>query len=327
MGQYDVVFCTHQRSSSAVPAMLAAHVAGLPSATFVHSWDNLPKGRMAVCPDHYLVWSERMKGEMERFYPDVPGNKVHIVGTPQFEIHTDRGRLLTKEEFCRQRGLQQDKPIICFSGDDLSTSPHDPLYLRDVADSLRNSVSGPQPQLVFRRCPADTSSRYDHVLDAYPEILVFEPLWTKPDNGDWQQVLPQDEDQTQLANLAAHGDLVVNVGSTVALDFAIHGKPAIFLAYDQESARNADWSVDQIYSLPHFSLIHETNPVHWVTHRKSLRVEIQLALDNPHQKSSARKACIDELTRHPIHEASERCVAALQRVANRGIRPRTTFRG
>src|SRR5437879_3425625 len=47
----DLVFCTHQRASRAVPAMLAARRLGIPTATFIYSWDNLPKGRMAVQAD------------------------------------------------------------------------------------------------------------------------------------------------------------------------------------------------------------------------------------------------------------------------------------
>ena len=46
----DVLLCTHQRAGIAVPAVAAARSLGIPTATFVHSWDNLPKGRMAVGP-------------------------------------------------------------------------------------------------------------------------------------------------------------------------------------------------------------------------------------------------------------------------------------
>src|SRR5262249_55835115 len=49
----DVVFNAHQKAVRAVPVMLAARELGIPSATFVYSWDNLPKGRMAVYADHY----------------------------------------------------------------------------------------------------------------------------------------------------------------------------------------------------------------------------------------------------------------------------------
>ncbi|GIU73208.1 MAG: hypothetical protein KatS3mg004_0295 [Bryobacteraceae bacterium] len=53
----DVVFCTHQRPSSVLPAMvLAARRLGIPTATFIFSWDNLTsKGRIAA-PLRALSW-------------------------------------------------------------------------------------------------------------------------------------------------------------------------------------------------------------------------------------------------------------------------------
>src|SRR5688572_15780303 len=101
----DVVFCTHQRASRAVPAMLAARTLGIPTATFVYSWDNLPKGRMAVHADHFLVWSDLMKEEMLRYYPEVTANRIHVVGTPQFEHHLNPALVQPRDAFLRNLGL------------------------------------------------------------------------------------------------------------------------------------------------------------------------------------------------------------------------------
>ena len=86
----DVVFCSHQRSEIAVPAMLAARKLGIPTATFIYSWDNLPKGRMAIQADYFLVWSEHMRDEMLHYYPDINEERIFIIGTPQFEHYFKR---------------------------------------------------------------------------------------------------------------------------------------------------------------------------------------------------------------------------------------------
>ena len=48
--------------------MLAAKSLGIPTATFIFSWDNLSsKGRIAAPFDYYLVWSEHMGDEWGSF--------------------------------------------------------------------------------------------------------------------------------------------------------------------------------------------------------------------------------------------------------------------
>src|SRR5690606_11927045 len=52
------VFASHQRPPEVLAPVLAARDLGIPTATFVFSWDNLTsKGRILAPFDHYLVWS------------------------------------------------------------------------------------------------------------------------------------------------------------------------------------------------------------------------------------------------------------------------------
>jgi hypothetical protein len=36
----------------------AAQELGIPTATFIFSWDNLPKATLVLEPDYYFVWSD-----------------------------------------------------------------------------------------------------------------------------------------------------------------------------------------------------------------------------------------------------------------------------
>src|SRR5690606_18987238 len=65
----DIIFCTTQRPVYAIAPLTAAQDLGIPTATFIFSWDNLPKATMIVEPDYYFVWSEHMKGELHNYYP------------------------------------------------------------------------------------------------------------------------------------------------------------------------------------------------------------------------------------------------------------------
>jgi hypothetical protein len=79
-----IVFCTNQRITSAVSSILAAQDLGIPTATFIFSWDNLPKGTKIIETDYYFVWSEHMKNELQYYYPQV--NENQIIGFFLIEI-------------------------------------------------------------------------------------------------------------------------------------------------------------------------------------------------------------------------------------------------
>lgn len=309
----DVVFCTHQRSSRAVPAMVAARELGIPTATFIYSWDNLPKGRMPVYADHYLVWSDWMKQEMLRYYPEVAPERSHITGTPQFEFYFDPALRQPREEFLAAHGLRADRPVVCFSGCDLVTSPHDPLYLRDTAAALREFSEAERPQLLFRPCPTDSVSRFQQVLTAFPEIAVSQPAWMRYSETDWQQVAPTREDLRLLVNTSFHSDLVVNYGSTMAVDFAVADNPSIFVDYSPEGS--GGWDPNSCYQLPHFQLIEKANLVDRVRDSRGMAAMIRHVLANRGERREQREQCVRLISAQPLDHASRRCVETLARIA------------
>lgn len=311
--QPDVVFCTHQRASRAVPAMVAARTLDIPTATFIYSWDNLPKGRMAVHADNYLVWSDLMKSEMDRYYPDVPQERVHVVGTPQFEPYFDPALVKPRGAFFREIGLDPERPVICFSGDDETTSPYDPMYLADLAEAMRAMSPAARPQILFRRCPTDVGGRFERVLGQYPEIASSEPLWQVGD-GDWTQIVPTADDMRLLVNVVTHCDMVVNVASTMAMDFAIFDKPAIYLDYNQRGM-NGQWDVHDHYRLPHFRTLQEVQPVHWARSSHDLGSIVTHALAHPKEKTEARRAWLKRQVMQPLNEASARASGVLRQLA------------
>ena len=316
----DAVFCGHQKALRAVPAMLAARRLGIPTATFIYSWDNLPKGRMPVSADRYFVWSDFMRRELLALYPDVSPGRVQVVGTPQFESYHDASLIEPRERFLAGLGLDPGRPVVCFSGDDELTSPHDPVYLADLAEAMRSVPGNARPQILFRRSPVDRSARYDGVLARFPEIAVSDPLWRADGAGDWSQIVPTRDDVALLVNVVCHSDLVINVGSTMAMDFAAFDKPAIFIAYDPPSP-DAHWSFENIYRLPHFKTTHQLQPVHWARSRKDLRSVVLHALAHPEEKAEARRRWLHLHVEQPMDLASQRLSDALRALAARSAGP------
>lgn len=311
----DVVFCGYQRAIRAVPAMAAARQLKIPTATFIYSWDNLPKNRIAVPSDFYFVWSNWMMQELLHYYPTVQPAQVKVVGTPQFEHYSNRSLIRRRDEFLGSLGLDPARQVICFSGDDVKTSPHDPVYLSDLARTLREAPASKRPQILFRPCPTDRSDRFDAVLREFPEIVRSNPLWAAPGKqADWSQVIPDKEDSALLINVVFHSDIVVNVGSTMAMDFAVFDKPAVYIAYNPP-ARDSGWNIEGIYRLPHFEFVHRFQPVYWARSAGELGNVVRRALECPEEKSEARQAWLRHHVQLPLDKASARCARALEEVA------------
>ena len=265
------LFCSHQRGLQCGPIFAAATDLGIKTATAIYSWDNLPKARMALRADQYLVWSDHMKQEMATYYPEINPEKVLITGTPQFECYNNLDNIIAKEEFYEKYSLADDKKIICFSGDDLLTSPDDPKYLNDLAEELILKGMDKDYQILLRRCPVDISGRYDDVVEKYPELIKeAPPLWNFEKNSSWTTIYPLPADNKLLVSTAFYCDIVVNIGSTMAFDFAMFKKPCIFINYDQETQENPNWSVKTIYQLQHFRSMPSKKAVLWLSSKDEI---------------------------------------------------------
>ncbi|GAB3218770.1 hypothetical protein J0A67_03505 [Algoriphagus aestuariicola] len=284
----DMLFCTHQRIPHAGIAMLAARDMGIKTAVAIFSWDNLPKGRLPVRGDHFLVWSKYMKDEMALYFPDIDQRNVTIVGTPQFDFYRNRDLLEGREDFARKHNLSPSKSWICFSGDDSLTSPRDASYLRDLAERLKHRED---IQILFRPVPVEGHHRYQDVLNQYPQIVLMTPKW-KHGNG-WNAFFPYFEDVAILMNLAKHCSTVVNVGSTMALDFSQYDKPGLYINYCIDPKH--PWDIKRTYQFQHFRTMDGIDPVGWINSAEEIEPKIDLAIHHPEKVGPDRLKWRDKI--------------------------------
>lgn len=274
-----IVFCSNQRNTQAISALLAAKDLGITTVCFVQSWDNVPKAMQVVETDYYVVWSALMKTELLKYYPFISENKVVVTGTPQFEMHYNQSLLRPREAFFKQYGLDLNKKYICFSGDDATTSPLDQYYLEDLAHAVRNLNSkGENLGIIYRKCPFDISERYDPILEANKDVIkAITPLWKQFENhGD---MLPLPEDAEMLYNICAHTELVTNVCSSTAFDFVAHHKSCIYYHYEQPQLKKGIRDIGQNYKYVHFRSMPSKNAVIFCTDKAHLEA---LVLDGLH---------------------------------------------
>ena len=302
------IFIAHQRVAALMPICKAAKELNIPVISAIYSWDNLPKARLAVRADRYLVWSDYMKEEMQLYYPEIPQKNVIVSGTPQFEFYYKQDLQISREAFANKYGLDVSKKWICFSGDDKLTSPNDPLYLKDVVKALKTDSRWNEVQLIFRRCPADFSDRYDSVLSKYKNIVSIDPLWHSTQTG-WNFFFPKFGDVSLLVNLAFHCDLVINVGSTMAHDFAVFNKPCLYLNYKHKE--NSHWSSEIVYQFQHFRTMQGLDAVGWLTSPDEIAEKINLALTHSEQVGKDRKKWLEKIVQHPLEDNSKKIAQVL----------------
>jgi hypothetical protein len=263
---------THQRALHNIPLFAAAKALNIKSVSVIYSWDNMPKARIPYFSDYFFVWSDYMKKEFDEYYPEIEGEKVIITGTPQFEFYLDESFIESRATFFKKHQLDPNKVLICYSGDDTLTSPFDADYLRDMALRFSKFEKHERPQIILRPSPADNGNRFQNVLNQFPEICYAPADWYEDDDSaHWAVKFPKKNDIKQLVNLAFHADAVVNLGSTMAHDFAMFEKPAFYVNYmprpseqSPKSQHAKNWSVKTIYEYQHFKSMEELNPVYWI---------------------------------------------------------------
>ena len=276
----DLVFCTTQRSTQSISALLAAKDLGIPTVAFVYSWDNVPKAMQVVETDYYFVWSDWMKAQVLQYYPFVKEEQVFVTGTPQFEPHYDSTLKQSREAFFEAHDLEQKKKYICFSGDDQTTSPLDQYYLEDLANAVRRlNTKGYNLGIIYRKCPVDFTSRYDVVIEANKDIIaVLNPVWKQVGN-QWNEVLPTPEDFKMLYNVCEHSVFVTNVCSSTVFDFVAHNKPCIYYNYEQPQLKKGIRDIGQNYKYVHFRSMPSQEAVVFCTDKNDLEGLVKQILD------------------------------------------------
>ncbi len=305
--QPDLVFCTNQRPVNALAPLTAAKDLGIPTGSFIFSWDNLPKATMVVDTDHYFVWSEYMKKELLNYYSFINREQIHVTGSPQFEPHFDQSLRKSREDFFRENNLDPARDYICFSGDDITTSPDDPQYLSDLAEAVQElNSTGKKLGIIFRRCPVDFSQRYDKVIKQFKGLIIpIAPKWKKA-GENWNTILPTKEDLELQVNTILHSEAVINVGSSMVFDFAIFGKPCLYINYEVKEKKMTDWSTEKIYNFIHFRSMPTGEEVFWLNSKKEIPAKLEQALGSGSDRVQNTVKWFEQINLHPPQKASER---------------------
>jgi hypothetical protein len=228
----DLVWSTVCVSPREYPYILAARDLGVPVVTSILSFDNLTSRGHLPRFDHYLVWNERMREQLLRFYPYIASEDVVVTGTPQFDFHRRAEFLWSRGRTLSRLGLPLESRYFLYSTSHESLAPEEPALVEQIAAMLRTHDALKEHRLVVRLHPLDNGERWARLSSASAGILISHAWDTAPDAEGW--TVSSSEDQARLISTIAHSDACVNVASTMSLDAAILDRPVINIDFSTE---------------------------------------------------------------------------------------------
>ena len=281
---------SHVHSRNAIQAVQAAQWLGIPTATFIFSWDNLTsQGRIILPYDYFLVWNETLKQQLLEMYEWIKPENIFVTGTPQFDLHFREETYLSREEYCNQIGADPDRPLVLYTTGMANHMPSEPEIVEGVADILTAYPSETRPQLLVRVYAKDLTRRFDDLRTRRPDILFADPIW----EPEW--LTPRPEDSVALVNALRHSALGINVASTVSLELCMFDKPVINVGYNPPSVPTNELSYADYYEFDHYKPVVESGAVQVAWDIEQMSELIRGSLSAPEKHEHQRKELIGQM--------------------------------
>lgn len=281
---------SHIHSRNAVQAVQAAQWLGIPTATFIFSWDNLTsQGRILLPYDYFLVWNEALKKQLLEIYSWIRKEQVFVTGTPQFDFHFRPEFYQSREDFCASIGADPARPIVLYTTGMANHMPGEPEIVEEIADILLKGKTEKLPQLVVRVYPKDLTGRFDALKTRRTDILFPKIAWEE----SW--LTPKPEDSYALVNALRHAALGINVASTISLELCMFDKPVINVGYNPKSVDARKLNYADYYFFDHYRPVVECGAIEVARNHDQMCELIWNALSEPGKKSAERQKLIKKM--------------------------------
>jgi hypothetical protein len=270
---------------------------GIPMLAVQGNWDNVAMKTFMETPDYLAVWGEQ-SFLIARFIHNISPYRLFVTGTPRFDGYRNPiDRLAAR----RKLHLPLDRHLILFCGTSIPFDEHSALCtLGAAAEAGQLDMD---TTIYFRPHPERLPRTGEPAFQAMAPYVMDAP--TAPEHMDRREFLP---------TLLAAMDSVISPFSTLAIETAAFGLPALCLAYNDKNHANFDWT-RQAYELHNYAFLHGDwctvvdSPGDIVNGVKELR---RLADTNSTaEKARAAAAFVNRFGHEP---ASERIIEAMMTV-------------
>ena len=204
-----------------IEQLKAAKVLGVPVAACIMSWDHLSsKTLLHIQPDLTIVWNDVQKQEAEDMH-GLPGDRVVVTGAQCYDQWFERVPARTREEFCRDVGLDPGRPFVLYVCSAMSPVPDpvEPVFVKQWVEAMRANAN---PRLrtagVLVRPHPERVREWEGVsLDGFANLVVHGRT-------------PIDSDaKADYFDSLYYCDAVVGLCTSAFLEAAIVGRPVLTL--------------------------------------------------------------------------------------------------
>lgn len=282
---------SHVHSANAIQPVQAAQWLGIPTATFIFSWDNLTsQGRVLPPYDYYLVWNDLLKKQLLDIYDFIHPEQVFVTGTPQFDPHFQAQNYWTREEFCHKMGIDPNRPIVLYSTGMDNHMPGEDLIIEGIAQMIRSMPGTGRPQLIVRIYPKDRQpERFDMVRQRCPDVVFPMIPWER------NFYTPAIEDTPLLTNMIRHAAVGINIASTVSLEFCMMNKPVINVAYNPPGLDIRPIEFARYYEFDHYRPVAESGAVVLARSPGAMKELLHRALSDPSAGQPQRRSLVQQM--------------------------------
>ncbi len=289
----------------APPAIVARHL-GIPVAAWINSWDNLTsKPAYFTGYDHYFVWSERLRSELLRYYPEAEPATVDVTGVPHFDWYRRDCMRMSRADFCAEYGFDPGRPLVLYGTATPHLAPTEHLIVQRLARDL-SEMEG-RPQLLVRLHPGDAGGRF---RDWNPGADVAIQVPGQRGKGKLGGYCPTPEENRELVSSIQHADVVINLASTLTLDAALCDRPVVNIAFDLSPQRSFQETIERYYSeYDHYRTVVENGAVRLARSSEELLAQVAACLRDPGLDREGRRRLVD-LWCGPFDGGSGRRLAA-----------------
>lgn len=306
----DLVFATTLFDRMDLGLMKAAkrrhvRVVGMPK-----SWDSLTsKCFTPIKPDLMLVQNEITEKEA-RSYSDMPAEKLHIVGIPQFDFYFKRSLIQPREEFLRLIGVPEQGRYVLFTGGGLLLFPDECEVLSEVVRQFETSAAYADTMLVYRPHP-NYGWCTDVAASSKKVVVASSHKRIQDTTGGWEF---EQDDLQYLLNSIYHADVVLHMASTVAIEVALMDRPMVGIACDGAHQKPFYLSSERYYQTSHFAPLVRSGGMKIAKSVDEIMQAITAYRADPSLDSEGRKRIVREEVVYADGRASERIARCIREI-------------
>jgi hypothetical protein len=231
----------------------------IPLLVIMNSWDN-PSTKQAMVgePDLLLVWGEQTRRHAVEYARMSPA-RVLKFGSAQFDLFNGPARI-DRDEFLNRNGLPGDRPVIMYAGSSKGAREIEHLRALDTAIA-RGDI--PKCTVLYRPHPWGGGGTGGEGLlsETWQHVRIEESMRQYLQGvaaGNSTKFL---SDYRDTHDTLTHIDALISPLSTIIIEAAMHGKPALCFIPREDGAEHLDADAAhvhfrEIFELPEFLKAH-----------------------------------------------------------------------